>query len=157
MVLSKPMKTLDVPSLVPDMTEARFKPASYLLVLAGTGIVVASQVLHHTDRSTNFGTFPVLTAPIRLIYSCRRDDVLLASDLMNWCKDGKLSHLSLLVTEIQTGDAVPFPDVAPADLSNLESLDNASLFNSRLSQELLERELALCTKPVRIVVSGPAT
>ena len=53
--LSRPMRTLHVPSLSPDEAQRARRHASVLLVLAGTGVVAAPQVLHHTDPATCFG------------------------------------------------------------------------------------------------------
>jgi len=155
--LSKPMKTLDVPSLVPDLRESAFKPASYLLILGGSGIVAAPQVLHHADKATCFGTAPVLNSPISLIYSCRQDDVCMATDLIDWCREGKLQHCTLALTEPQVGQMQPFPAVEAADLTQLSSLANATVIYSRLSCELLDSELKSLRPPFRIVVSGPAS
>lgn len=155
--LSKPSKTLDVPSLVPDLTEAAFKPASYLLILAGSGIVAAPQVLHHTDPATCFGSFPVLKSPISLIYSCRQDDVCMVNDMVDWCKGAKLQHCTLVLTEPQAGMVVPFPEVDDASLTDFESLENTAVVRSRISRELLDSEVKSLKNPCRIVVSGPAS
>merc|ERR1712187_322751 len=108
-------KPLAVPSLVPDLGEAAFKsPASVLLVLAGTGIVAASQVLQHADRATSFEPTPAMTSPISLIYSCRRDDVLMVKDLVAWCSAGKLERCTLTLTDPHAGMVPPFPDIEDA-------------------------------------------
>lgn len=156
-LLSQPIKTLDVPSLVPDLGEAAFKSdASVLLILAGTGIVVASQVLHHADRTTSFGPTPAMTSPVSLIYSCRKDDVLMMEELMGWCDAGKLERCTLTLTKPEAGMAPPFPDIEDTDLNELASLTNARVISSRLSQDILASELRLLKKPCRVVVSGPA-
>eukprot|EP00966_Prymnesium_polylepis_P326418 7382335-Prymnesium_polylepis.1 len=72
LLLSQPRKTLDVPSLATDgsrlSSEFRLH-RSVLLILGGTGIVAAPQVLYHTDPATSFGTSatgyqkPPLTSP----------------------------------------------------------------------------------------------
>eukprot|EP00928_Gymnodinium_smaydae_P083216 TRINITY_DN66467_c0_g1_i1.p1 TRINITY_DN66467_c0_g1~~TRINITY_DN66467_c0_g1_i1.p1 ORF type:complete len:396 (+),score=28.74 TRINITY_DN66467_c0_g1_i1:47-1234(+) len=156
--LSKPAKTLDVPSLVPDLTQAAFKPGSYLLVLAGSGIVAVPQVLHHGMQETCFGgNGPVLTSPVSLIYSCRRDDVCMTSDLMCWCKEGRLRHCTLLLTESHREDGSPFPEVRDVDVSELAALDNVAVVPSRLSPEILASELRSLSAPCRIVISGPAS
>merc|ERR1712107_118288 len=155
--LSQPAKTLDVPSLVPDFREASFtRPASYLLILAGTGIVAASQVLHHTDQLTCFGATPILTSPISLIYACRKDDVCMLATLIDWCKRKKLQQLTLAISESREGEALPYEEVDDADLTEIASLATATMQHSRLSQELLEHELASLTNPCRVVVSGPS-
>jgi len=153
--LSHPSKTLDVPSLAPDLRDATFRPESYLLILAGSGIVTAPQVLHHTDQSTSFGPSPPITKPIRIVYACRQDDMLLASDLIKWCREDKLQHLTLVLTEPQNDTVAPFPDVENADLSILASLPNATVLISRISEQMLATELKLCKNPCRTVVSGP--
>ena len=80
--LSRPIKTLSVPSLATAEGGGEgFQPASVLLLLAGTGIVALPQILAHrepirllgipTNRSSQ------LPCPIDLIQSCREDDLLL--------------------------------------------------------------------------------
>ena len=90
--LSHPMRTVGVPSLVSELNEAAFSPASYLLILAGTGIVVAEQVLHHTQAGKCFGPSPAIRSPIRLIHSCRSDDILMTSELLGWCSSGLVAE-----------------------------------------------------------------
>jgi len=154
--LSQPMKTLDVPSLVPDLTHAAFRPASVLLLLAGTGIVAVPQVLHHADHATCFGSNVVLTQPVSLVYSCRSDDVLLLDELKSWCVSGKLKRCTLLLTEPPAGSPPPFPEVGEADLAQLADVENMQCLRARLSQELLENEIRRLQGPTRFVVSGPA-
>eukprot|EP00418_Pyrodinium_bahamense_P072109 CAMPEP_0179099894 /NCGR_PEP_ID=MMETSP0796-20121207/46105_1 /TAXON_ID=73915 /ORGANISM="Pyrodinium bahamense, Strain pbaha01" /LENGTH=533 /DNA_ID=CAMNT_0020797699 /DNA_START=58 /DNA_END=1659 /DNA_ORIENTATION=+ len=155
-LLSQPKKTLDVPSLVPDLREAAFKPASVLLVLAGTGIVAAPQVLQHLDPVVALGVpTQVLKVPISLIYSCRKDDALMTTELLGWCRANKLQRCSLALTEPQAGVVLPFPDVNDAGLDELASLANVSVEVARVSPELLERDLQTLPSPCRIVVSGP--
>ena len=80
--LSRPIKTLSVPSLATAEGGGEgFQPASVLLLLAGTGIVALPQIIAHrepirllgipTNRSSQ------LPCPIDLIQSCREDDLLL--------------------------------------------------------------------------------
>jgi ferredoxin-NADP reductase len=154
--LSQPMKTLDVPSLVPDLTQATFRPASVLLLLAGTGIVAVPQVLHHADHATCFGSNVVMTQPVSLVFSCRSDDVLLLEQLKGWCISGKLKRCTLLLTEPQAGSSPPFPEVGEADLAQLADVENMQCIRARLSRELLESELGRLQSPTRLVVSGPA-
>ena len=86
--LSKPLKTLSMPSLVPDGTS--FRPASILLLLAGTGVVVLPQVLHHRDPMRQLGFASPrrdqLRVPIDLLFSAREDDVLLLPQIAQWCR-----------------------------------------------------------------------
>eukprot|EP00746_Dinoflagellata_sp_MGD_P128980 gnl/MRDRNA2_/MRDRNA2_63255_c0_seq1.p1 gnl/MRDRNA2_/MRDRNA2_63255_c0~~gnl/MRDRNA2_/MRDRNA2_63255_c0_seq1.p1 ORF type:complete len:473 (+),score=86.36 gnl/MRDRNA2_/MRDRNA2_63255_c0_seq1:102-1520(+) len=158
MWFSRPVKTLDVPSLVPDLNDTAFKsPASVLLVLGGTGIVAAAQVLHHADRAASLGPTPVMTSPISLIYSCRRDDVLMIKDLIGWCNAGQLERCTLTLTQPEAGMVPPFPDIEDADLSELASLTNARVVFSSISQEILGGEVELLKSPCRVLVSGPAS
>lgn len=164
--LSKPARTLGIPSLVPDICDATFsKPASVLLVLAGSGIVAAAQILQHQDPIANLGvSTPGLQVPINLIYSCRKDDVCMMAELVAWTKSGLnmengkrkgLMRCTLLLTEPQAGTPCPFPHVKDAVFSALEELENASVLETRLSTELLMKELGMMDNPCRIVVSGP--
>eukprot|EP00315_Gephyrocapsa_oceanica_P048955 CAMPEP_0185534170 /NCGR_PEP_ID=MMETSP1366-20130426/108813_1 /TAXON_ID=38817 /ORGANISM="Gephyrocapsa oceanica, Strain RCC1303" /LENGTH=703 /DNA_ID=CAMNT_0028145895 /DNA_START=48 /DNA_END=2156 /DNA_ORIENTATION=+ len=97
--LSQPLRTLDVPSLVPDssaLDEASLGHSGVLLLLAGTGIAVAASVLRHADPASCFRppgrsrrpAAPPLKSPVRLIYACRRDDVLMAPEIAKWCSAG---------------------------------------------------------------------
>ena len=174
--LSQPRKTLQVPSLATDSTRlsnAKKQHSSVLLILGGTGVVAAPQVLHHTDPTTCFGTSahasPPLKSPVSLIFGCRRDDVLLLSELANWCakagastSGARLRRCVLAVSPPQgaTGgpaaggaeDAAataaaplkPFPEApaGTAELDALKTLANVSVVDSRVTSELLEAELA---------------
>ena len=171
--LSPPRKTLTVPSLVTDTS--RFSNAvlahqSVLLVLAGSGIVAAPQVLHHTDPASCFGTatrkIPPLTSPVSVVFACRRDDVLMASELASWCvaESGARLHRCVLAVSPAgdaTGDGLPFPDGPDASeqLDKLRTYTNASVVEARVTRELLEAELAplRARGRVRAVVSGPAS
>jgi len=166
--LSKPARTLGIPSLAPDIVQAKLtRPASVLLVLAGSGIVVASQVLQHQDPATNLGVnTPGLLVPVNLIYSCRKDDVCMVADLTAWCRSGLTSNGlprglmrgTLLLTESQAeGSAAPFPDGKDPDFEEFEALANTSVLQTRLSTKLLIEELSRMQSPCRIVVSGPET
>ena len=163
--LSRPMRTLFVPSLVENPRESKFKPASYLLILAETGIVAASQVLHHSDKSTCFGAEPVVTSPVSLIYSCRRDDVLMASDIMTWCKEGRLQHCTFAITETQQCEQLypeaaaipePFPEMEDVDVAELSRLPNTTVECSRISKRTVAASITRLKKPFRVLVSGPA-
>jgi len=169
--LSQPHKTLDVPSLVPDLSAATFKrPASVLLILGGTGIVTAAQVLQHREPVKE-GVAPAMTVPVSLICSCREDDVLLAKSMVDWCQ-GRLDRCTLLMTPSQLGvlplttageqelnapRVLPFPAASEPVLDELESLDNARVLHTRLTVELLVEELSAMQSPCRIVVSGPVS
>lgn len=169
--LSQPRKTLDVPSLVPDLSEATFKrPASVLLILGGTGVVAAAQVLQHRDPVKE-GVAPAMTVPIALIFSCREDDVLMATDMVAWCK-GRLDRCTLLMTpsqlevlpltaasdpEVDAPKCLPFPAASEPDLDELQSLHNARVLRTRVTSELIVEEFSAMQSPCRVVVSGPTS
>ena len=87
--LSQPVKTLSLPSLVAG--DGAFAPGSVLLLLAGTGVVALPQILQARDPARKLGiSVPrrdQLTVPIDLVLSCREDDVLMVSQLTQWCQD----------------------------------------------------------------------
>jgi len=167
--LSQPARTLGIPSLVADIGEAKlWRPGSVLLLLAGSGIVVAPQVLQHQDPIQNVGiSTPVsnhMLMPVNLIYSCRKDDVCMVEDLIAWCSSGLdtsgarkkgLTRCILLLTEPQAGAVAPFPDAADAAIGEFEGLGNTRVLQARLSAEVLVEELSMMQSPCRIVVSGP--
>ena len=77
--LSKPVKTLSIPGLVAE--GVAYRPASVLLLLAGTGVVALPQILAHRDPTGQLGISTPkrqqMHMPIDLLLSCREDDVLL--------------------------------------------------------------------------------
>ena len=154
--LSRPMKTLPVPSLSLDEKYLNRKHASVLLVVAGTGVVAVPQVLHHANPATCFGGRPPINQPISVIYSCRTDDALLIPELASWCREGALTRCSVLLTAPQPARA-PFPEAADVDVAAaFADVDNAEFHvNARLSPETLQAELSLLKPPLRVVVSGP--
>ena len=154
--LSKPMKTLHVPSLALGDEHINRKHASVLLLVAGTGVVAVPQVLHHANATTCFGGRPPVTQPVSVMYSCRSDDALLIPELAGLCRQGSLSRCTVLVTPSQSAKT-PFPGVADTDVAAAFSeVDNAVCVDARLSPEILQAELARLQKPLRVVVSGPA-
>ena len=60
----------------------------YSLCFSGLRAAV-SQVLHHADPTTCFGTSatrtPPIIVPISLVYGCRQDDVLMEGEMAKWC------------------------------------------------------------------------
>ena len=164
--LSEPMTTLSVPALVPDTSPLgpdATKHSSVLLVLAGTGIVVAANVLHHADPTTCFGTGkgrkPPLTSPISMIYACRHDDVLMASDIAKWCRAGSgQARLQRCVVAV-SAPPTPFPQWGRTSaLHELATLANVDVVDGRLTQQVLQSELVPLQSlgRCRVVVSGPA-
>ena len=109
--LSKPIKTLSMPNLVPDQGDG-FKPSSVLLLLAGTGIVALSQILAHRDPYRMLG-IPTpkskqLQCPIDLIVSCREDDLLLMKEIRDWCEEGKSTAMEMLTVNPTRRSRVKF-------------------------------------------------
>ncbi|EJK44146.1 hypothetical protein THAOC_37342 [Thalassiosira oceanica] len=92
--LSQPVQTLAVPSLVPGTS---FNPASVLLLLAGTGVVALPQIVHHRDPYGMIGISmrrsQQLLVPIDMILSCRRDDVLMVPEILDYCQQAHEQQL----------------------------------------------------------------
>ena len=86
--LSKPIPTLQVPTLIKE--NGGFKPASVLLLLAGTGVVALPQVLDHRDPYNKIGISTKqsnqLHVPVDLIVSFRKDDVLMVPEITELCR-----------------------------------------------------------------------
>ena len=181
--LSQPHKTMHVPSLALDngtsVSTTKLRSNGVLLVLGGTGIVAAAQVLQHADPTTCFGTSasrtPPLMVPISLVYACRQDDVLMAPEMAKWCAalapSARLHRCVLAVSspaqaatdELQV--AAPFasyepPADAPSAEAALAALPNYKRVDHRVTSELLQAELTELQSqrggPIRVVVSGPA-
>lgn len=124
---SQPLQTLPVPSLTPTTASASSSsrssisgPASILLLLAGTGIVALPQLLHHRDPIRNLGISThrkkQLHIPFDLIFSCREDDVLMLSEIIQLLQEAHghegdtntkgLRHCILLLTTVKEGASV---------------------------------------------------
>ena len=176
--LSTPGRTLHVPSLVADARRA-FRPASVLLLLAGTGVVALPQLLAHREPSRDLGiSTPMrdqLCVPIDVVLSCRDDDALMLPQLAQWCRDADggaargVRALTLLLTPPPAASAhaegaapppPPFPAVTSGDAAEaeglLQGLANARLLRERLSADVVSEALARMPQPCRVVVSGPA-
>lgn len=176
--LSKPSKTLSIPSLTLDGDG--FRPKSVLLLLAGTGIVALPQILAHRDPANKLGIstarYNQMPCPIDVIQSCRKDDILLLKEIKDYCIEGLqqtdkrkpyrgIRNYTLLLTdsvEQEDLNASPFqcfqntqehlPDIILADVPN------ASIMNSqRLNIDIVQNSLLRLEKPFRVVVSGPDT
>ncbi len=108
LLLSKPARTLLVPALVPD--GRAFRPASVLLLLAGTGVVALPQLLAHREPTRELGVATPqrdqLRVPMDVVLSYRDDDVLLLPQLAHWCREGGEARgvraLTLLLTPAAT-------------------------------------------------------
>ena len=182
--LSKPKKSLSVPSLVPDVTQVdlwdhpkMLEHKGVLLVLGGAGgIPLVAQVLQHTDPATCFGSgdrpcVAPLRSPVHVVYVCERDDVLMARELGRWCaaKDSNSAQLQRLVLAIsapQEDRAAAFPQTEAEKgdgWMELETLDNVRVLQGATASELLTSELLQAEMAplhalgcCRVVVSGPA-
>eukprot|EP00986_Skeletonema_menzelii_P019804 scaffold29168_cov400-Skeletonema_menzelii.AAC.1 len=174
--LSKPIKTLTVPSLIADDDDG-FRPDSVLLLLAGTGIVALPQILAHREPYRLLG-IPVpkyrqMNCPVDLIHSCHEDDVLLLQEIKQYCVEGAATHPSrklrglrnytLLVTKPRSdvrGVQPPFQQAlhdheAINYHAVLRDVLNASIYNSRLSKNHVAEAVERLEGSYRIVVSGP--
>ena len=177
--LSKPIKTLSVPSL--SLDEEVFRPASILLVLAGTGIVALPQILAHRDPNYKLGISTPRSAqlpcPIDLIFSCREDDILHLPQIRNYCiewtkmqnprKLKGLRNFTLLLTDKkEDGENIP-PYYRDFNSENDEShnydeilkdVPNAKVLKSqRLNEAIIANAIEKLKEPYRIIVSGPDT
>jgi len=172
--LSKPVRTLSVPSLAADDDDG-FRPRSVLLLLAGTGVVALPQVLAHRDPLRKLGigtpTYKRLLCPIDLIQSCREDDVLLLPEIREHCLEGAkpgsrmrgLRSCTLLLTAAQGGaGAPPFQGKldegkAPDPAAALAEVPNACVRVCRLDADIVATAIEKMDYPFRVVVSGNDT
>ena len=171
--LSKPVKTLSMPWLVPDGSAPNFRPSSVLMLLAGTGVVVLPQVLAHRDPINKLGISTPgkdqLKVPIDVIYSCREDDVLLLPQIAKWCHEyGEtenteskgIRHFTLLLTRANS-DTKPYPSTQRGNgeeaALQLQELCNTHILHERLNTNLVVSALQCCAQPCRVLVSGPAS
>lgn len=167
--LSRPTKTLHVPSLTPEMNYdgSCFPPASVLLLLAGTGVVALPQILHHRNPVSQLGLCThkrdQLRVPIDVVLSCRKDDVLLLPNLVEWCRAGEIEgvrHCTLLLTDAAAeSDQVAYPESCAGNSDDamraLEGLPNACVVRSRISSAIVAEAVARMPHRCRVVVSGP--
>ena len=174
--LSHPVRTLGVPTLVPNGGGGygggyAFDPASVLLFLAGTGVVALPQVLAHRDPvhklSMSTPARQQLRVPIDAILSFKEDDVLLLPELVAWCHQhvdsgdecAGLRRCSMFLTSRNEG-AVPFPGIeggdAPEAEAKLSGLTNATVTRARLSAGAVAEAARRMPEPCRAVISGPA-
>ena len=155
--LSRPMKTMHVPSLTTGTQNINRKHESVLLIVAGTGVVAVPQIMHHASMETCFGVRPPVKGPVSVIYSCRRDDALLISEMANWCRDGFIQRCVVAITDPKPSAAV-FPYIKDVDVeaSFGEKIPNASsIIKGRLSVNILQAELKKLKEPLRVVITGP--
>ncbi|KAK1734894.1 hypothetical protein QTG54_014354 [Skeletonema marinoi] len=175
--LSKPIKTLTVPSLIADDDDG-FRPNSVLLLLAGTGIVALPQILAHKEPHRLLGIsvpkYKQMNCPIDLIHSCHEDDVLLLQEIKQYCLDGVsprpnrkfrgLRNYTLLITRSAShndGVQPPFQQAFNDDKEAinyraiLKGVPNASIRSSRLNKNVIADAVERLEGSYRIVVSGP--
>ena len=141
-----------------------FRPASVLLVVAGTGIVALPQLLAHRDPMKLLGISTPrrdqLHVPIDLVYSCREDDVLMLPQLAQWCRDGGggdasgVRRCTLLLTPANAqpgcwrrGGGMAAEAEEPSNRYNVRPC-------SQLSAEV-DGDTGRMPQPCRVVVSGP--
>uniref|UniRef100_A0A7S1BNI5 FAD-binding FR-type domain-containing protein n=1 Tax=Corethron hystrix TaxID=216773 RepID=A0A7S1BNI5_9STRA len=170
--LSKPVRTLSMPYLVPG--EYDFTPSSVLLLLAGTGIVALPQILAHRNpyRSLGIATpkSSQLQCPIDLILSCREDDLLMLQEINNWCVEGKRPHprfqglrnCTLLITKKKDDEQnTPYPEFQPIQqdrVSILQELRKNMVnihYSQRLNKDMIADSLGRMVQHCRVVLSGP--
>eukprot|EP00956_Cyclotella_meneghiniana_P045749 scaffold382649_cov119-Cyclotella_meneghiniana.AAC.1 len=181
--LSKPIKTLSVPSLTTDDDEDGFRPKSILLLLAGTGIVALPQIMAHREPHRLLGIsipkYKQMKCHIDLIHSCRKDDVLMLSEIKEYCLAGTRDHprfqglrnYTLLVTDEKKDggkmNALPPPppfqhvfdrdDIVSDYEVALKDIPNATVTHTRLDKEIIASAIGRLESPFRIIVSGPNT
>lgn len=176
--LSKPIPTLSVPSLIAPRqgTDAdEGKPASILLLLAGTGIVALPQIMAHREPIRLLGISTPkraqLRCPIDLIHSCRQDDILLWPEIKQYCVDGLRPHARfrglrnytlLLTNDCNSNSCDPplkekFIDITEDRIGeDLKDVQNMSLKKpQRLDKRIVNDALDRLIQPYRVIVSGP--
>ena len=154
--LSRPMQTMHVPSLTTGTQNINRKHESVLLIVAGTGVVVVPQIMHHASMETCFGGRPPIKVPVSVIYSCRRDDALLIPEMVNWCRDGFIQRCVVAITDPKPS-AAAFPYIKDVDVeAAFGDLTNASsIIKGHLSVNILQAELKKLKEPLRVVITGP--
>lgn len=159
--LSKPHKTLHVPTLVSDGTS--FSPASVLLLLGGTGVVALPQILHHQNPVHDLGLSTHkrdrLLVPIHVFLSCRIDDILFLPQIAKYCQSSTatsgVQEFTLFLTN-ENSDVPLFPETAGDNPGFvLYGISNARIIYSRITLDMISDALERMPKPCRIVVSGP--
>jgi len=146
LLLSPPKPTLVLPC--PPGPKAAFCQ-SILLVAGGTGIAPAWQILDACRAGD------MRNSAVTLLYSCRKDDVLMAEPLKQIAEANPKSRLTLTLTEPSYGPEAPFPDFAShQDILTGERL---ILREGRIDRPFLEHEVLALPTPPRVVVSGPET
>ena len=168
--LSRPVTTLSVPGLVPPGASRAFRPASVLLLVAGTGAVALPQILAHRDPANKLRIATPrrdrLLVPLDVLLSCREDDVPLAADVAGWCREAAaggaaagVRDCALLLTPAAAADGgapPPFPDGPAFDGdASFAGAANARVLRSRLTPDILAVAYANMPRPCRVVVSGP--
>ena len=140
-----------------------YRPASVLLLLAGTGVVALPQILAHRDP---YGSLRISTpkrdqlrVPIDVLLSCREDDAPMAPRCAAWCREegdiAGLRNATTLLSPAAEGE-VPFPNAPDVDVdAAVAGLENARVVRGRLSAQILSEAYQKMPQPCRVVVSGP--
>ncbi|KAL9187546.1 hypothetical protein ACHAXT_001649, partial [Thalassiosira profunda] len=174
--LSRPVRTLSVPSLIADDDDGS-RPKGVLLLLAGTGIVALPQILAHREPHRLLGIpvpkYKQIQCPVDLIHSCREDDILLLPEIKQFCGEGMMrphpkfrglrNYTLLLTKEKRREDEAASPpfakvfneDDAPSHGVVLKDVPNAQARYSRLDKRLVADAVRRLDRPFRVVVSGP--
>ena len=172
--LSKPVRTLSVPSLIADDDDG-FRPKSVLLLLAGTGIVALPQVMAHREPIRLLGIslpkYKQMACHVDLIQSCREDDILLLPEIKQYCIEGMRPHprysglrncTRLLTKEKKTDqeESLPpfngiFKDSIDYNTILKDAPSNIKTVCSRLDKSIVEDAIGRLDYPYRIIVSGP--
>ena len=177
--LSKPLRTLSVPSLAAEDDDDNFRPQSILLLLAGTGIVALPQIMAHRDPLKLLGIatpqYKRLQCPIDMIQSCREDDILLLPEIKEYCLEGLkpslkfrgLRNYTLLITNKKkhqdhsgvVGQLRPSPFQGKyADMNSatemMKDVSNAAIIGSRLNKNIVSDAIGKMDYPFRVVISG---
>ena len=158
--LSPPRTTLEFPTLRPPEALSDAPPveavdfSSVVLLAGGTGIAPLWQALRGgmCDADARLAALP-----LTLVYSCRRDDILLAQPLSECIAARAGSRAIVAVTEdVGSGGGPPaYAHVALTALADLRERFRALTFTAgRVSEALLREVLAERPSP-RVVVSGP--
>ena len=179
--LSQPLRTLSVPNLIFKEREVDSKAQSIFLLLGGTGIVILPQILHHRNPIHCLGIAThskyQLKIPLDLIFSCRKDDILLLQSISDLCRksqaegDAKgLRRCTLLLTNADDVESESvsssqvfhpfenFSDQAEIDstLHALEDLTNVKIIYNRLTKDVIGDFISEMSSPYRVIVSGPS-
>ena len=159
--ISPPRTTLQLPTLRAELARGGRADSvagvadsvdfsSVLLVAGGTGIAPLWQIM----RGAMCGHPALKDLPVTLLYSCRADDVLMASPISR-CMASRAGSRAFITLTPAHGTPI-YPQIAAPVLPALQDSFKEVAFSSGRISEALLRE-ALADRPLaRVVVSGPA-